>query len=260
MFATVVPVQPVEEVSVVAAISVTPPSDVGSEPSVTLTVPVHDPVTPPVATATNKVFLPSSGLLDASQFEWPHADERRPGFHGDLLAPWPKLKIFVKSPGMHACAAARHIRKGEMIAKFYGPVSTTATLYTLQAGPSTHVTCIEGGPSFVNHSCDPNAFFSHALTTATHPFPILTAMRDISMGEEICFNYNHNEWFMSSPFFCLCSSEKCLGKIEGFMKMDSKDQEEARHYLSPFIMEKWEEEKKNNKEKGQEGAATSSSH
>lgn len=78
--------------------------------------------------------------------------------------------------------------------------------------------------------------------TASAPFPILTALRPIALDEEISFHYCQNEWSMAVPFFCLCGSAKCLGKIEGFSKLPIETKREFQPYLSPFLAGKWREE------------------
>lgn len=195
-----------------------------------------EPLTP-TASALNI----SSTILPASRFVQPVASVSDPLFAASLLAPWPLVRV-VSKRDMNAIVAVGALAKGSRIAKFYGEVQTTPTMYTLQISDAVHVTCSEGGPTYTNHSCDPNAFFDMTHCTAEAPFPLLTALRDIKEGEEISFNYCQNEWAMAVPFFCLCGAPNCLGKIEGFSKLDIDTKKAFQPYLSPFIARKWREQ------------------
>lgn len=61
---------------------------------------------------------------------------------------------------------------------------------------------------YINHSCDPNIFFD------TKNLEII-CLKKIEIGEAMTFFYPSTEWSMTQSFDCLCSSQQCLGKIEG---------------------------------------------
>ena len=50
---------------------------------------------------------------------------------------------------------------------------------------------------YTNHSCDPNIIFN----TSSHDYE---AIKDIQLGDELCFFYPSTEWEMNCPFDCLC--------------------------------------------------------
>lgn len=77
---------------------------------------------------------------------------------------------------------------------------------TIQTGRDSHIW--EQNLVFLNHSCDPTAFFD-AETLSLH------AIRDIPAGEEITFFYPSTEWEMDRPFVCTCCSGNCVGTIRG---------------------------------------------
>ena len=182
-------------------------------------------------TASGAAVAPVGGtVLPASNF-----------VAAELLAPWPLLRVITKN-GMNAIVATRALPAGSRIAKFYGEVQTTPTMYTLQISEGVHVTCSEGGPTYTNHSCAPNAFFDMSPCTASAPFPLLTALRDIDEGQEISFHYCHTEWAMAVPFSCLCGAPTCIGNIEGFSKLDIHTKQTLRQHLSPFIANKWKQQ------------------
>ncbi len=192
-------------------------------------------------TPTASAVLANSTTLPAADFDQPEPRADDPKFSADILSPWPLFKIFQKAPGMGAIEAARPFTAGALIAKFYGEVQTTPTMYTLQIQELVHVACSVGGPTYCNHSCNPNAFWDMTVCTARAPFPILTALRDIAQGEEITFNYNHTEWDMATPFSCLCGDATCLGKIQGFKHVDAETKKRYAPHITEFIAGKWRE-------------------
>ena len=64
---------------------------------------------------------------------------------------------------------------------------------------------------FINHSCDPNSAYKVENGKA-----MFTALRDISKGEELTFDYstsmNEDRWELD----CACGSANCRGKIRDF--------------------------------------------
>lgn len=60
---------------------------------------------------------------------------------------------------------------------------------------------------YVNHSCSPN-------TKVDKINRKLIAIKFISPGEEIFFDYNDSETIIDSPFICNCGSENCRREIK----------------------------------------------
>jgi SET domain-containing protein len=83
-------------------------------------------------------------------------------------------------------------------------------------GPSGEV------DNFFNHSCDPNAGLKITATKA-----VLVAIKDISLGQEITWDYSttmdEDDWEMNGN----CGSNNCSGKIRDFK------------YLPPEIQQKY---------------------
>ena len=71
---------------------------------------------------------------------------------------------------------------------------------------------------YLNHSCNPNAWFNINEMT-------LYALQDIHSGEHITFNYLTTEYKMASPFICGCASKGCFKNIRGFKYLDDKQKE-----------------------------------
>jgi hypothetical protein len=111
--------------------------------------------------------------------------------------------------GEKSLHAAINIRAGNIFATFeVGEIRTAPDKYTLQVNDSTHILLCPEALQYMNHSCNPNVFFN---TTSFE----LSAIRDISKGNELTFFYPSTEWLMESPFNCYCGAEDCLHQIQG---------------------------------------------
>ena len=60
---------------------------------------------------------------------------------------------------------------------------------------------------YVNHSCDPNCGIVGAV--------LLVAMRDIAVGEELCFDYAMSDSDDYDEFDCTCGTALCRGVVRG---------------------------------------------
>lgn len=93
-----------------------------------------------------------------------------------------------------------------------------------------------GPDSFTNHSCDPNAgLYSIGDELA------LAAIRKITPGEEITFDYSTCMDENHSEYNCLCGAPNCRGKIQDFRLLPPEIQ---NRYLDlgvvmPFIAERF---------------------
>lgn len=80
--------------------------------------------------------------------------------------------------------------------------------FTLQVGVAKHIQPVPQILLGLNHSCNPNVCFDTVEMK-------LIALRAIDAGEELTFFYPSTEWSMADGFRCDCSSERCLGYIDG---------------------------------------------
>ena len=119
--------------------------------------------------------------------------------------------------GMGSYAVAP-IAAGETVAAFGGWVVDGAMLATQSADRVSRTMQIDedlyllpGEESehgdFINHSCDPNC----GLLGAT----VVVALRDIAVGEELCFDYAMSDGSDYDEFLCLCGSALCRGSVTG---------------------------------------------
>jgi hypothetical protein len=80
----------------------------------------------------------------------------------------------------------------------------------------------------MNHSCDPNGYIR---------FDDLTycALRDVSAGEELTFNYCTTEYELAQPFQCACGSPNCYGLVRGARFLDSGQLDRIYPLLSIYL-------------------------
>jgi hypothetical protein len=95
--------------------------------------------------------------------------------------------------------------------------------YVLHAGSITKV----------NHSCNPDCGI-RLNETGAHDF---VAMRDISVNEEITFDYAMRNYGVDYfPELCMCGSEKCRGKISGWKDLSNKKKKEYEGFAAPYLL------------------------
>jgi hypothetical protein len=117
-----------------------------------------------------------------------------------------------------ASYADEPIKAGETVATFGGWVVDFETLQTMPAervGRSMQVDADlfmlsaesrEPGDC-INHSCEPNCGIQGSVT--------VVALRDISVGEELTFDYAMSDAAAYDEFDCACEVEMCRGKVRG---------------------------------------------
>ena len=124
--------------------------------------------------------------------------------------------------------AGREYSSGELILNLQGaryerddPIhGTPGGANLLQTGWRTYI-LLEPPGVFANHSCNPNAGIRGNRR--------LVAIRSISAGEEIRFDYSttmaENYWTMP----CRCGDPVCRGVVEDFSKLSRTTQERYLH-------------------------------
>jgi SET domain-containing protein len=111
--------------------------------------------------------------------------------------------------------ATRAIPAGSVIMNYTGPLlkygQTSPTTLALQIGPDLYMGESGQADDFVNHCCDPNAGMKIDGTDVR-----LVAIRDITPGEQITFDYSTTMDEDDFEFDCLCGSSACRGRIRDF--------------------------------------------
>jgi uncharacterized protein len=113
--------------------------------------------------------------------------------------------------------AAEPIRTGEVIAVWGGEVVPRHLFFNLPTSIQQISVQIEehlylaptreSAGEWVNHSCEPNAGMSGQI--------VLVAMRDINVGEEVCYDYAMTDGSPYDEFECRCGSSLCRNRVTG---------------------------------------------
>jgi len=139
--------------------------------------------------------------------------------------------------------ARRVIRTGETIVAFGGTVIDRATLFGLPPGTRRHALQIDDGlflvsdrfgpADYVNHSCQPNAGLRGQV--------VLVAMRTISAGEEITYDYATSDASDYDEFACACGSMRCRGRVSGSDWQRPELWTQYPGYFSPYVQKRIDE-------------------
>jgi len=89
-----------------------------------------------------------------------------------------------------------------------------------------------GEGDYVNHSCNPNAGLSGQIG--------LVAMRDIKIGEEVCFDYAMCDTIPYDEFECECGSATCRGNVSGNDWQKPELQKRYAGFFAPHVQRKIE--------------------
>ena len=142
--------------------------------------------------------------------------------------------------------ALEPIKKGELIAVFGGVVYEWETFINLP--DRERMLCIQvedhhflvprpiGEGDYVNHSCNPNAGLSGQIG--------LVAMRDIKIGEEVCFDYAMCDTMPYDEFECLCGAPTCRGKVGGNDWQRPELQKRYAGFFSPHVQRRIDAQRK----------------
>lgn len=136
--------------------------------------------------------------------------------------------------------AIEPIKKGELIAVFGGVVYEWEDFIHLPEREK--MLCIQvedrhflvprpiSEGDYVNHSCNPNAGLSGQIG--------LVAMRDIKIGEEVCFDYAMSDTMDYDSFDCLCGAPTCRGKVGGTDWQRPELQKRYAGFFAPHVQRK----------------------
>jgi SET domain-containing protein len=143
--------------------------------------------------------------------------------------------------GEFGVIAVEWIQKGEMISVWGGHVITAENFARLPESTQCHTVQIEEGiylasipgpetSDYINHSCEPNLGMSDSIT--------MVAMRDISPGEDICFDYAMTDSTAIDEFDCECGRESCRERVTGNDWQISELWDRYDGYFSPYLQRK----------------------
>ena len=125
------------------------------------------------------------------------------------------MGLIVRSSAIHAagCYTTTPISKGTRIVEYTGPRITkevadkryenSPTTYLFGVGDGSYVIDGHGIAMFLNHCCDPNC-----ETDEVNGRVWIKALRDISAGEELLYDYNLYDG-SDDPATCNCGAQNC---------------------------------------------------
>ena len=85
----------------------------------------------------------------------------------------------------------------------------------------------------VNHSCVPNCGI-HVNEIGGHDY---IAMRNISVDEEITFDYAMRNYTVDFFPNCKCASKECRSKITGWKDLPTEIREKYKGLVAPYLFE-----------------------
>lgn len=150
----------------------------------------------------------------------------------------PKAHTVSSADGGFGSVAAVPIDAGETIVAFGGTCLTRAEFDRLPSDRRRHSIQIDDGlymagavepeaATFINHSCEPNCGMSGAV--------LLVALRPISAGEHLSYDYAMSDGSDYDEFECLCGSVLCRGRVTGDDWMVPELQLRYRGHFSPYL-------------------------
>ena len=127
--------------------------------------------------------------------------------------------LIIRSSSIHAagCYTMRRIRKGERVCEYEGPrfpkdvaderYRDRFITYLFSCGTDGTVIDGFGTAMFLNHCCDPNC-----ETEEDEGRIFITALRNISPGEELTYEYNLHD-SDDTDATCHCNTHNCRGTM-----------------------------------------------
>ena len=115
-----------------------------------------------------------------------------------------------------ALYADKDFKIGDVVLILEGELTEHPTRHSIELSEKEHITDKDVGRC-LNHSCDPNTVIDKATKT-------VRAIKPITKGDELTFDYNANETEMATPFKCECGATgatKCQGFIGGRREKNS---------------------------------------
>ena len=145
----------------------------------------------------------------------------------------PRLEVRLTPDKGRGVFARQPIRAGERIVAIEGWLAKGDELdedwFALQVGPDLWL-CSDGESldDCINHSCAPNAGF----TTGE---PVLFALRDIAVGEEVGWDYSTSlaeaGWFLE----CCCGAANCRKIVRAWGELTDREQDRLRPLALQYL-------------------------
>lgn len=139
--------------------------------------------------------------------------------------------------GYRGVFAKTRIFSGELIAVWGGDILGAPLVHAmppeqkrlaLQVDEELYLVSSKEGPAdWINHCCTPNAGMSGQIS--------LVALRDISAGEEVCFDYAMTDGSPYDEFECRCGALNCRRRVTGEDWRRWDLQSSYQEFFSPYL-------------------------
>ena len=134
-------------------------------------------------------------------------------------------------PYGHYLVSREGKKKGDIVFYLDGNEVPEADQHTIQLDEDLHLTADHELWRYTQHSCEPNMKFDMTRR-------VMIAVREITAGEPLTFNYNTTEWVLSTPFECGCGSDHCVGHVRGFSLLTRDEQIFLETMALPYLLNK----------------------
>lgn len=104
--------------------------------------------------------------------------------------------------------------------------------HSIQFGWDEHI-MMDLPANFLNHACDPNVCVKNN-SNGSYNF---VALKNISEGDEIRFDYETTEYEISAFDKCLCGVETCRGRLSGFKSNGQTVREKYGSNVAPYLID-----------------------
>lgn len=143
--------------------------------------------------------------------------------------------------GGNAVFATQAIAKDELLATWGGRIASREEVLRLSREEQGHTVQVheelylapitmDEPADFINHSCDPNAGIDGQIC--------VVAMRSITAGEEITFDYAMADSSPIDEFECSCNSPHCRKKVTGSDWLIQELWQRYDGYFSSYLQQK----------------------
>ena len=115
------------------------------------------------------------------------------------------VKIVKNHHGQKKLIVNKDLKKGSCVVDLAPrAIYKDRDLRTIEITPNIHID--HPLARYSNHHCDPTCYIDKTTKT-------IRALRDLTAGDEVSFDYLLNESVISSSFYCNCGSKVCKGFI-----------------------------------------------
>lgn len=165
-----------------------------------------------------------------------HGPREKVGQIPEVTAKPPRLEVRDAGAKGRGVFAVEPIPRGRLVMHLGGRILRTAELtddlLALQIGEDEWLAS-DGSllDDMVNHSCSPNVGFLDGT-------PTLYALRDISVGEEICWDYSTSISELGWLLICACGAATCRGIVRPWPELSEDDRRRLRPIALRYLRDR----------------------